>query len=58
MMNIEKIEDAYFMEDKYNNALEAERMAYIRGDLELARAYGMVAELFHELRLLKDEIDD
>jgi hypothetical protein len=58
MMNIEKIEDSYLLVDKYNNALEAERMAYIRGDLELARAYGMIAHLLHELKFVEDEIYD
>lgn len=48
MMNIQTIEDAYYLEDKRNNALEAERMAYIRGDLELAKAYGMIADLLHD----------
>jgi len=48
MMNIQTILDAYYLEDKRNNALEAERMAYIRGDIELAKAYGMIADLLHD----------
>lgn len=48
MMNIQTIEDACYLEDKRNNALEAERLSYIRGDIELAKAYGMIADLLHD----------
>lgn len=49
MMNIQAIEDSYYLKDKRNNALEAERMAYMRGDIELAKAYGMIADLVLEM---------
>ena len=48
MTNIQSIEDSYYLEDKRNIALEAERMAYLRGDTELAKAYGMIADLLFD----------
>jgi len=45
MMNIDTIENSYYLDEKRRIALEAERMAYIRGDLELAKAYGLIADL-------------
>ena len=58
MMNIQAIEDSYFLEDKYNSAIEAERGANVLGDTELAKAYGMISDLLHELKLLKDDMND
>jgi hypothetical protein len=48
MMNIDTIENSYYLDDKRRIALEAERMAYIWGDIELAKAYGMIADLLHD----------
>ncbi len=45
MMNIDTIENSYYLDEKRIIALEAERTAYIRGDLELAKAYGLIADL-------------
>jgi hypothetical protein len=54
MMNIQTILDAYSIEDKRKIALQAERMAYIRGDTELAKAYGMIADLLAGRKIVND----
>lgn len=44
-MNTKAIEEAYRTGDAIKMANEAERIAYANNDLELARAYAMIAEL-------------
>jgi hypothetical protein len=44
-MNIQTIEQSCWPEDAIDMAHEAERIAYINNDLELAKAYAMIAEL-------------
>jgi len=53
-MNTEQIKSSYFLEDKLNNAIEAERLTYGRGDAELAQAYGLIADLLHE-KLIREQ---
>jgi hypothetical protein len=56
-MNIAKIEACYYTEDAIAQALEAERLAYTKGNEELANAYGLIAELL-EYRLKAENDQD
>lgn len=44
-MNTQAISEAYYDEDKYEQAKEAERIAYINGNIELSKAYGLICDL-------------
>jgi hypothetical protein len=44
-MNIKAIEEAYRTEDAIKRANEAERIAYVNNELEIAKAYALIAEL-------------
>ena len=55
-MNIAKIEECYYTEDAIAQAYEAERLAYIAGNDELANAYYLIAELLqYKLRAENDQ---
>lgn len=59
-MNIRKIKESeymYFAEDAAKLAEEAERLAYIRGNTELAEAYAFIAELLEHNLGLTTELD-
>ena len=59
-MIVENIKDShyiYFGEDSIEIAKEAERLAYLRGDTELAEAYGLIAELLDRNLELTTELD-
>lgn len=59
-MNIKKIRDSkyiYYDEDAIQLALEAERLAYINGNIELAEAYAFIAELLDENLDMFNELD-
>ncbi len=59
-MNTQKIKDSeyiYFGEDSARIAKEAERLAYVRGDSELAAAYGLIVDLLEENLYLRMELD-
>jgi hypothetical protein len=47
----------YFGEDSIEIAKESERLAYIRGDRELAEAYALIAELLEHNLELMEELD-
>lgn len=59
-MNIRKIKESeylYFGEDAVKLAKEAERLAYIQGNTELAEAYAFIAELLEHNLELTTELD-
>lgn len=47
----------YFGEDSIKIAKEAERLAYIRGNTELAEAYALIANLLEHNLELEEELD-
>ena len=59
-MNTQKIRDSeyiYFGEDSVRIAKESERLAYFRGNAELAAAYGLIVDLLEENLYLRTELD-
>ena len=54
-MNIDHIEQAYYTEDAKNCAIEAERLAYINNQSELAKAYALISELLQYKELTENE---
>jgi hypothetical protein len=56
-MNIQKIKQSVYAADSIKLAKEAERLAYIRGDKELAEAYALIAELLKHNLELTEELD-
>jgi hypothetical protein len=54
-VNIDNIAQAYYTEDAKNCAIEAERLAYINNQPELAKAYALIAELLHYKELTENE---
>lgn len=59
-MNTQKIKDAdynYFGESAVRIAKEAERLAYVWGNTEEAKAYGLIVDLLEENLYLRTELD-
>ena len=55
-MNIAKIEECYYAEDAIAQAYEAELLAYKTGNIELADAYSLIADLLvYKLRAENDQ---
>jgi hypothetical protein len=54
-VSTDNIEQAFYTEDAKNCAIEAERLAYINNQPELAKAYALIAELLHEKELMENE---
>lgn len=57
MQKIRNSEYIYYGEDSIQIALEAERLAYISGNGELAEAYAFIAELLDENLNMRYELD-
>lgn len=56
-MNIAKIEDCFYTEDAIAQAYEAELLAYKSGNIELADAYSLIADLLvYKLRAEDDQV--
>ena len=54
-MNIAKIEECFYTEDAIAQAYEAELVAYKAGQIELADAYSLIADLLvYKLRAEND----
>ena len=50
-MSISKIEECHYAEDAIAQAYESERIAFLAGNVELADAYSLIAELlYYKLR--------
>jgi len=56
-VNIDNIRQGCFTEDAKNCAFEAERLAYINNQTELAKAYALIAELLHYKELMENEYE-
>jgi hypothetical protein len=56
-VNTDNIEQAFYTEDAKNCAIEAERLAYINNQPELAKAYALIAELLHYKELTENEYE-
>ena len=55
-MNIAKIEECFYIEDSIAQAYEAELAAYKVGNIELADAYSLIADLLvYKLRAENDQ---